>query len=73
MRFEYTDGNHPDFIQLCHELDDFLNVIAGGEQNREQYLPYNKLDDIHNVILVYDKDIPVGCASIKNMMIHVPK
>ena len=28
MRFEYTDGCNPDFIQLCHELDDFLNKLV---------------------------------------------
>lgn len=25
MKFEYTDGNNPNFIILCSMLDDFLN------------------------------------------------
>ena len=29
MRFEYTDGNNKDFIELCHGLDDFLNELVG--------------------------------------------
>lgn len=65
MRFEYTDGCNKDFIELCHCLDDFLNELVGGEENRAEYIPYNKLDDIHDVIVVYDDNIPVGCASFK--------
>ena len=65
MRFIYTDGGNDDFIEQCHMLDDFLNELVGGEQNRAQYIPYNKLDDIHNVIVAYDGDMPVGCASFK--------
>lgn len=65
LRFIYTDGNNSDFIELCHCLDDFLNKLVGGEENRASYIPYNKLDDIHDVILVYDNDIPIGCASFK--------
>ena len=66
MHYEYTNGLNQDFIILCHELDDFLNELVGGEENRSQYIPYNSLDDIQDVIVVYDKDIPVGCASFKH-------
>ena len=38
---------------------------SGGEENRAEYIPYNQLDDIHNVIVAYDDDIPVGSASFK--------
>lgn len=65
MRFEYTDGSNKDFIQLCHGLDDFLNELVGGEQNRAEYVQYNKLDDIHDAVIAYDDNIPVGCASFK--------
>ncbi len=65
MRFEYTDGYNKDFIALCHELDKFLNELVGGEENRAKYIPYNKLDDIHDVVIAYDNDIPVGSASFK--------
>ena len=65
MRFEYTDGCNKDFIELCHKLDDFLNELVGGEENRIEYVQYNKLDDIHDVIVVYDNNIPVACASFK--------
>ncbi|WP_196603180.1 GNAT family N-acetyltransferase [Pectinatus haikarae] len=65
MHFQYTDGKNKDFIQLCHFLDDFLNSIVGGEENRMKYIPYNTLDDINNVIVIYDGNKPVGCAGFK--------
>ena len=65
MRFINTDGGNSDFIELCHDLDSFLNELVGGEANRAEYIPYNQLDDIHDVIIVYDDDIPVGSASFK--------
>ncbi len=63
--FQYTDGSNPDFIALCHQLDDFLNQLVGGEQNRAQYLPYNTLEDIHHVVLLWDGERAIGCAAFK--------
>lgn len=65
MRFEYTNGHNKDFIMLCYALDDFLNELVGGEENRRQYIPYNAVDDINDVIVVYDEDKPIGCAGFK--------
>ena len=65
MQFVYTNGGNSDFIELCHSLDNFLNELVGGEENRSEYIPYNQLDDIHDVIVAYDNDIPVGIASFK--------
>jgi len=65
MKFGYTDGHNKDFIELCHGLDEFLNELVGGEENRAEYIQYNKLDDIHDVVIAYDNDIPVGSASFK--------
>lgn len=65
MRFEYTDGSNSDFIELCRGLDNFLNELVGGEENRAEYISYNQLDDIHNAIVAHDNDIPVGCVSFK--------
>lgn len=65
MRYEYTDGCNIDFIKLCRDLDDYLNELVGGEDNRAAYIPYNKVDDIFDVIIVYDGNVPIGCASFK--------
>lgn len=73
MRFIYTDGGNSDFIELCHCLDEFLNGLVGGEENRAEYIPYNRLDDIHDVIIAYDDvfqwEVPVS----KSMMMNVRK
>ena len=65
MQIKMTNGQDGDFIQLCHALDRFLNELVGGEENRAQYIPYNALDDIHDVLVAYENDIPIGCASFK--------
>lgn len=65
MRFVFTDGNNADFVALCHGLDDFLNEIAGGEENRAEYILHNSLEGIHDVVIAYDGDVPVGCVSFK--------
>ena len=60
-----TNGTDKDFVALCHELDAYLNHIVGGEENRAQYVPYNSLDDIQDVFVIYDGDRAVGCAGLK--------
>lgn len=65
MKYEYTNGSNKDFVELCHELDAYLNNIVGGEENRTQYIPYNALDDIDDVFVIYDGDKAAGCASFK--------
>ena len=63
MQIKITNGQDKDFIQLCHALDRFLNKLVGGEENRAQYIPYNTLDDIHDVLVAYENNTPIGCAS----------
>lgn len=65
MTFIHTDGCSADFAALCHELDNYLNHIVGGEENREQYIPYNSLDDIQDAFIAYDGNQAIGCAAIK--------
>ena len=73
MRFEYTDGCNKDFIELCHGLDNFLNELVGGEENRAEYIPYNKLDDIHDVFLCMITIFLLEVQVLKNMMMNVRK
>ena len=65
MRYRYTEGSDPDFILLCGELDDFLNRLAGGVENRAGYLPYNHAEDVPHVILAYEREKPAGCAGFR--------
>jgi GNAT superfamily N-acetyltransferase len=65
IKFIFTDGTNRDFVFLCGRLDDYLNEIVGGEKQREQYIQYNTLEHIHDVVLAYEDSIPVGCAAFK--------
>jgi len=65
MEIVYTDGKNKDFIELCRLLDENLDEIAGGRKQREQYVQYNTLEDINDVVLIYEDGIAVGCASFK--------
>lgn len=65
MRYEFTDGCNKDFVDLCHDLDDFLNKLVGGEENRSEYVQYNTLVDIHDVVVAYDDEKAIGSASFK--------
>ena len=65
MELVYTDGGDSRFQQLCHELDDYLNEVVGGENQREKYNQFNTLEDIHDVILVVDNGKTIGCGSFK--------
>jgi GNAT superfamily N-acetyltransferase len=65
MRYEYTNGCNEDFIELCHMLDGYLNNAVGGEENRSHHIKYNNLNDIHNVVVAYDKDLAIGSAGFK--------
>ena len=67
MKYIYTDGNNKDFAYLCERLDMSLNEIVGGEANREEYIEHNRLDSIHDVIIAYDADVPIACASFKEI------
>ncbi len=65
MKIVYTDGKNKDFIELCRLLDDNLDEIVGGKKQRQQYAQYNTLEDINDVILIYNDEIAVSCASFK--------
>lgn len=66
MNFKYCNGSDQDFAQLCAQLDDYLNCIAGGVQNRKKYIPYNQPDSIQYAVILYDGDTPVGCIGLRH-------
>jgi GNAT superfamily N-acetyltransferase len=65
MNYVYTNGKSKDFIMLSQMLDENLNEIVGGEKQRKEYAQYNLLDNIHDVILIYDNETPIACAAFK--------
>ncbi len=60
-----TDGQDHDFIDLCRLLDFNLDEIVGETFQREKYQQYNTLDDIHDVIMIYQDRLPVACGGFK--------
>lgn len=67
MMINYTKGTDADFVALSNKLDDHLNELAEGEENRAEYVALNTLDDIQAVWIAYEDTKPVGCASFKKI------
>ena len=65
LEFKYSDGTDKDFAMLCGRLDMALDKIVQGKFDRTQYSEFNMRDDIHNVIVVYQNGVPVGCGGYK--------
>lgn len=65
MQIKYTDRSDPDFVWLCQQLDNNLDELVKGKENRAEYLQYNLLDDIHDVFIACQEQEPMGCASFK--------
>lgn len=65
MQLIVTNGQDARFVKLCEQLDAYLDNAVGGRKNRQQYEQYNGLDDIHDVILVMQEQVAVGCGGFK--------
>lgn len=63
--FVKTDGENPAFIELCAKLDATLNSAIGAEQQQQQYNRFNQRDSIHDVIVIFRDEKPVGCGAYK--------
>ncbi len=57
-----TDASNSDFVLLCEKLDQALDELVGGKNQRSQY---NQSDSIQDVIVVYRDNVPVACGSYK--------
>lgn len=60
-----VDADNKDFVQLCHELDSYLDRAIGGEAKREKYKKFNHLDTMDYVTVAYDKERAVGCGALR--------
>lgn len=63
MKLKRTDSSDPDFVKLVAELDKYLADVDGAEHG--YYAQFNGLENISNVVVVYDGDEPVGCGAFK--------
>lgn len=64
MLLKRTNSTDPDFQQLVHRLNQYLQQQYGALQ--DFYSQFNKIDNIPNVVLVYENDQPAGCGCFKH-------
>lgn len=65
IRYEEVDCSCQDFICLSNQLDHYLNQAIGGEEKREKYKGFNRLETMDYVLIAYMEHIPVGCAALR--------
>ena len=58
-----TDSENKNFVKLVALLDEDLQRRDGDEH--PFFAQYNKIDNIKNVVLVYENENPAGCGAIK--------
>ena len=63
IRFERTNSKNKNFIELIKSLDQELKIRDGD--NHSFYNQFNKLDNIHHVIVAFDNEKAIGCGSFK--------
>ncbi len=58
-----TTAANEDFRKLVAQLDHYLAVIDGNEHSF--YDQYNKIENLNQVIVIYENDSAVACGAIK--------
>ena len=61
--FNRTDWENADFTDLVALLDKDLKTRDGDEH--AFYAPFNKIENIRNVIVCYIDEKPIGCGAFK--------
>jgi GNAT superfamily N-acetyltransferase len=59
-----TNSQNNDFINLVKELDAYLKIVDGDDH--DFYNQYNHIDVLKHTVVIYKKNIPVGCGAIKH-------
>ena len=63
MKVKRTTSDNKDFKELVYQLDTYLKITDGDEH--DFYNQFNGIENINNVVLVYNEDQPVGCGAFK--------
>ncbi len=63
MRLIRTNSKNKDFIGLVKLLD--LDLARRDGEEHAFYAQFNKIDKIKYVVVVYEKEEPIGCGAIK--------
>ena len=60
-----TTATNEDFRKLVAQLDHYLAVIDGNEH--DFYHQFNKIENLNQVIVIYEDDIAIACGAIKEL------
>lgn len=60
-----TTAANEDFRKLVAQLDHYLAVIDGNEH--DFYHQFNKIENLNQVIVIYENDIAIACGAIKEL------
>ena len=60
-----TTAANEDFRKLVAQLDHYLAVIDGNEH--DFYHQFNKIENLNQVIVIYEDDIAIACGAIKEL------
>jgi GNAT superfamily N-acetyltransferase len=63
MQVVRTNFEHADFIHLVKKLD--MELAERDGEDHSFYAQFNKIDQIRNVVLIYQNEEPVSCGGIK--------
>ncbi len=63
INFIRTNSDNPDFRELVIYMEAELRIRDA--ENHVYYAQLNKIDRINQVIVAYDKGLPVGCGAIR--------
>jgi GNAT superfamily N-acetyltransferase len=63
IRIVRTSSTDQDFMELVQELDAYLAIQDGDEH--AFYNQFNAIDDLKNVIMIYENNTPIACGAIK--------
>ncbi|MCO6175653.1 GNAT family N-acetyltransferase [Flavobacterium sp. NRK F10] len=58
-----TDSDDLDFQSLVQLLDADLAIRDG--EDHSFYAQFNKIDSIRHVVVIFEKDVAIGCGAIK--------
>jgi ribosomal protein S18 acetylase RimI-like enzyme len=65
VSYIWTDGENPAFRHFWRVTEEYYNRVAGGAENRRQFMPYNLSSAVEDVLLVFEDGRPAACAGLK--------
>lgn len=65
VKYEHTDENDRNFLLLCDELILLFDQIIGDKEKDIDQKRFTKTNNIQDVIIAYDDNLPAGCVSFR--------